>query len=497
MCGIVGIAGKITHQAKNVVFKDFLDVCQVRGRDSTGVIKVRNDANQSYTWVKSVGTPTNLFDFRKYESEIERGDAVALVGHCRHKTSGEVSVKNAHPFDFPDEGIIGVHNGTLRSYHNLEGYTYRKVDSEVLYEHLSKNGPKDTFEKVKGAYACVWWNDNDSTLNFFRNEERPLWFTWSKDMEMMFWASEIWMFAVVERKIELWSGTDDKGKDKYLALPVHKLWSFTINPKAGKDDRILTMKPVKIIEPAKEPVRQVVGYGPNYRSASYDDGDWVRDPDTQVWMPAEEAKKKAALTGSAGGEVPNPFTVGKKEKNGPPNDELNDDLPFTLLLPNLPAIIGNQEESGSTKIGNVAFMKNFVPSLDLLTVSKNSPKFPKNILSQRGTNTNSSRPNSRKKLSLVSNATPEKQGCVLTEIQKRKESRSPTSVRKVKGVGWFINDNFKEIEYSLEEFDKNTGSVCCHCKEPIGDLLEVHEFIDKNNFVCMSCVTPAKDYSVM
>lgn len=43
MCGIVGIAGKITHQAKNVVFKDFLDVCQVRGRDSTGVIKVRDD----------------------------------------------------------------------------------------------------------------------------------------------------------------------------------------------------------------------------------------------------------------------------------------------------------------------------------------------------------------------------------------------------------------------------------------------------------------------
>jgi len=133
MCGIVGIAGKITHQAKNVVFKDFLDVCQVRGRDSTGVIKVRDDKDQSYTWVKSVGTPSSLFDFRKYETEIERGDAVALVGHCRHKTSGEVSVKNAHPFDFPDEGIIGVHNGTLRNQHTLDGHHYSKVDSEILY----------------------------------------------------------------------------------------------------------------------------------------------------------------------------------------------------------------------------------------------------------------------------------------------------------------------------------------------------------------------------
>lgn len=496
MCGIVGIAGKITHQAKNVVFKDFLDVCQVRGRDSTGVIKVRDDKDQSYTWVKSVGTPSSLFDFRKYETEIERGDAVALVGHCRHKTSGEVSVKNAHPFDFPDEGIIGVHNGTLRNQHTLDGYHYSKVDSEVMYEHMSKNGVKDTFEKVKGAYACVWWNSNDSTLNFFRNEERPLWFTWSKDMDMMFWASEIWMFAVVERKIELWKGTDDLGKDKYIQLPIHKLWSFTINPKAPKDERVLTMKPIKSIEPEKEPVRSTnnghnPNYGANWNRASGDDGGWVRDTSTGLWKPADEVEKVK------GGEVPNPFLGSKEEKNGPPDDVMDDELPMSLL-PNPAAIIGNPDASTSTKIGNVAFMRNSVPNLDLLTVSKNSPKFPKNILSQQGTNSNSSPPTSKRKLSIVSNNTVEKQGCVLTEIaQRRKESRPPTSVREVKGVGWFINDNFKEIEYSLEQFEKNTGGVCCHCKTPIGDLHEVHEFIDKENFVCMSCVTPTQDYSVM
>ena len=492
MCGIVGIAGKITHQAKNIVFKDMLDVCQVRGRDSTGVIKVRDDKDQSYTWVKSVGAPASLFDFRKYETEIERGDVVALVGHCRHKTVGDVSVKNAHPFDFPEEGIIGVHNGTLRNHHTLEGHSYSKVDSEVLYEHMSKNGAKDTFEKVKGAYACVWWNNNDSTLNFFRNDERPLWFTWSKDMEMMFWASEIWMFAVVERKIELWKGTDDKGKDKYIQLPAHKLWSFTINPKAPKDERVLTMKPIKSIEPEKEAPRVTTGYNPTY-GANWnraDDGDWVRNPQTGLWEPAAESKK--------GGEVTNPFLGSNAERTGPTSDDAMDDELPTSLLPNPAATIGSPAESTSTKIGNVAFMKNSVPSLDLLTVSKNSPKFPKNILSQQGTNSNSSPQTNKRKLSIVSNNTQEKQGCVLTEIQqRRKESRPPTSVREVKGVGWFINDNFKEIEYSLEQFEKNTGGVCCHCKTPIGDLNEVHEFIDKENFVCMSCVTPALDYSVL
>ena len=468
-----------------------LDVCQVRGRDSTGVIKVRDDKDQSYTWVKSVGAPAHLFDFRKYESEIERGDAVALVGHCRSKTIGEVNLKNAHPFDFPDEGIIGVHNGTLRNHSQLDGHHYSKVDSEVMYEHMAKNGAKDTFEKVKGAYACVWWNDNESTLNFFRNEERPLWFTWSKDMDMMFWASEIWMFAAVERKIDLWKGTNDEGKDKYIQLPPHKLWSFTINPKVPKDERVMTMKPIKSITPAPEPVRTQGNYNPNYGRNwnQADDGDWVRDPATGLWKPADEVQ--------AGGEVTNPFLAGKEEKNGPTKDDLNDELPF-ILLPAPAVTIGNPDESGSTKIGNVAFMKNSVPNLDLLTVSKNSPRFPKNVLSPQGTSSNSSPQSNKRKLSLVSNNTPEKQGCVLTELmQKRKESRPPTSVREVKGVGWFINDNFKEIEYSLEQFEKNTGGVCCHCKEPIGDLNEVHEFIDKENFVCMSCVTPAQDYSVV
>jgi len=356
---------------------------------------------------------------------------------------------------------------------------------------MAKNGAKDTFEKAKGAYACVWWNDNESTINFFRNDERPLWFTWSKDMDMMFWASEIWMFGAVERKIALWEGTDDKGKDKYLPLPVHKLWSFTIDPKAGKDGRVLTMKPVKSITPTPEPVRTTNNHNPNY-GANWNranDGGWVRDPATGLWKPADEV--------NAGGEVANPFTAGKEEKNGPTNDDLNDELPFSLLQDPV-AIIGSPDESGSTKIGNVAFMKNSVPSLDLLTVSKNSPRFPKNVLCLPGTSSNSSPPDNKRKLSLVSNNTQEKQGCVLTEIQqRRKESRPPTSVREVKGVGWFINDNFKEIEYSLEQFEKNTGGVCCHCKTPIGDLNEVHEFIDKENFVCMSCVTPAQDYNVL
>jgi Glutamine amidotransferase domain len=467
MCGIVGVAGKITHTVKNTVFKDMLDVCQVRGRDSAGVIKVRNDADQTYTWAKAVGPPATLFDYRKYDSEIERGEAIALVGHTRSRTVGEINIKNAHPFDYVDEQIIGVHNGTLREHYKLEGHHHSKVDSDVLYGHLAKNGPKKTFNLVKGAYACVWWDGNKKTLNFIRNEERPLWFTWSKDMEMMFWASEIWMFAVVERKIDLWNGVKDDGVGKYVQIKPHQLWSFTINPKAEKDASVLTMKPAQTLEPEKEEVRYTGNYGVQSGKV------WTRQDDGG-WRPT-------VTPPLSGGEVVNPFL----------NVEGDDIIPWpaegTLQLPAPKDITGNQEGSGNTKIGNVSFMKTSATGKDSLTESSPLPRFPREILCLPV-------PNSEN-FPLISKRGPSDEskgslGNIVSLSEQRRASRPPTSVREVKKVGWFIRDNFKEIEYSVEQFEQNTKAICCHCKEPVGDLNEVFEFIDKNNFVCKTCVTP-------
>lgn len=473
MCGIVGVAGKITNTVKNTVFKDMLDVCQLRGRDSTGVIKVRNDADQSYTWVKAVGPPSALFDYRKYESDIERGEALVLVGHTRSRTVGDVSLKNAHPFDYPEEGIIGVHNGTLREHHKLDGHTYNKVDSDVLYGHLAANGPAKTFDKVKGAYACVWWDDNKKSLNFIRNDERPLWFTWSKDMEMMFWASEIGMFWAIERKVDLWNGIKDDGVGKYVSIPPSKLWSFTINPKAGKDESVLTMKPVKTYVVAPEPPRVTGNYGQQGGKA------WTRSGLDGDWKPN--------VTPPIGGEVANPFVVDNLD------DTIDDIIPWTadgeLQLPNLPAIIGNPVVSGNTSIGNVSFMKDSLTSKVSKTGQTPSPRFPREVLCLPARTSNHSQLTNK---SGPSDASKGSQGNIASLSEHRKASRPPVSVRHVKGVGMFIRDNFKEIEYTSEQFDANTGGICCHCKELVGDLKEVHEFIDKSNFVCMSCVTPVQ-----
>ncbi len=447
MCGIIGMAGDITFQHRQV-FRDLLDVCQVRGRDSTGVVKVMKDLGD-YDWVKQVGAPAFLCDGKEYD-RLMTGDCAALIGHTRSKTSGEVSRRNAHPFDYPKEGICGVHNGTLRAYTGLDGYTYQKVDSDVLYGHLAQNGPQDTFQKLRGAWACVWWDQNEKTLNFIRNNERPLWFTWTEDMRVMIWASEIWMFSAVNRKIKLWPG--EEGKSPFYELPVNQLWRFTPAPFAKKDEPTMKMKPSITIEPVEDKVV--------HRS-------WSRDSNG-TWT---------------GGEVPDPFRpdpplllvdlaeAGKWE-------ELEEELDRAIgrdrdKSPVTPTDTAAEETN--SHISNVAFLKNSVKGSGCSTVS------------------NITRPSNRTVLSL-----PEK-GSVSSQSSSSGEPSGPTGqlsarLRSLNGVSFrtvsgidYITDNVTHQEWSEVEFCHNTGGKCTFCKSAVKNIKEVSAVLRKDAFICKSC----------
>ena len=467
MCGLVGVAGDVDLRQKRA-FRSLLEVCQVRGRDSTGVVKVTND--KTYGFIKRVGPPSFLFDSKSYDDIIDSdGPCAALLGHCRHKTSGPVDNRSAHPFDFEDEGIIGMHNGTLNSYYNLDGYSSSKVDSEVLFEHLAKNGPEDTFPEISGAWACVWWDDNEKTLNFIRNSERPLWFTWSKNSRQLYWASETWMFGAIERPgetrygIDLWEGDESKGK--YIELPVDTLWSFEIltENRNNMNKPLFKMRPPRIIKGKPPVVRSHSGnvgrdYYGNQRSnggtssgssgASSGNADafsWKRDPKTGAFHKNRDG----------GGEVVNPFS-------GIPETELP-------LIPDFTQ--GDSTSSTSSAKESTTSSKN---SSDQSKQSTNLQNSEQSTKSQRPT------------LSVVG-----------AKTNKRKDSNDSTnstigfgvSHRTVAGIP-YITNNKNSVEYSIEEFDKNTGSICTHCTEPIGDLNEVYEIFDKHTFLCKTCVTP-------
>lgn len=467
MCGLVGMAGEISAHMQRKIFRDMLDICQIRGRDSTGAIKVYKDLD--YTWSKQIGTPNMLTESRAYDQTIDHKDACVLIGHTRSKTVGEVSIKNAHPFDYPDEGICGVHNGTLTGYYELDTYHHSKVDSEILYGHLAANGPQETFNKIGGAFACVWWNDKEKTLNFIRNNERPLFFTYSKDLKTMFWASEPGMFWVVSRSLELWDGGEEK--KIFLELPVNSLYSFAINPKAKGDEKIMTLKQVRVIEPEKKSYIPMAG---NYHGSAANDAWKARSRDWKETSPGVYER-----VNTRGGSVANPFLAAREKIEAmrlarrEATSDLNDPLPE----------IGSAVEKENSQLSNVNFLRDSASVTDCTTGLKNLKNSQGNILSLPG---KSSTPSQRNNKGVPSNDTGSSSTALLTSpIQ----LLSGVSFRTVAGIP-YITDNRTKSEWTEAAFLENTGGVCSFCKGDVSkDLKKIGEILSQKTILCVDCVT--------
>jgi len=462
----VGLAGDLTLKDREI-FEDLLDVCQVRGRDSTGVVRV-NRQGTGYHWAKRVGPPAYLLDSREYDNNIRQVGVSALIGHCRAKTIGEVNVRNAHPFDIHDKGIIGVHNGTLRNYTSLSGHSTGNSDSRTLYETLAKEGAEETFAKVDGAFACVWWDQERATLNFIRNKERPLYYTYSKDKRKMYWASEPWMFGAVYRKEELWDGD---GGNIYRQLEENILYSVEIMANAAAN------KPVfKVMEGKKIEKKSIT---PSHGYAHTQGGNWQR---TNTSTPSTTTSSSVAgqvKTIAEGGEVANPF--------------LDDEIPQHLKVPaKTPA---GTTKSGTTQTNNVVS----------ITTSKDSavPLKPLTNTTPSGKSTTS-----RQVLSLQASQKTSKnvflEGCDAKQLGGLNEQIDLGNVyyadvgvdtryiRKV-DIG-YITDRRTGREVDEYVFREETGGHCCHCNTKLVGLNDVAEIYNNGKrYICKTCVTPFAD----
>jgi hypothetical protein len=188
------MAGNLTATEERA-FKLMLEFDTIRGSDSTGVYIVPRHLSQHNKpkLVKSVGTPWDLYKAEGWRTALA-GQNKVLIGHNRAATRGFVTEENAHPFDFGV--VVGAHNGTLQNQTLLDKDREWAVDSQAIFHHMSLHGPKETIEKIHGAFALTWYNTEDNTFNVCRNKERPLVFTFSEDGKTLFWASEAWMLSV-------------------------------------------------------------------------------------------------------------------------------------------------------------------------------------------------------------------------------------------------------------------------------------------------------------
>lgn len=255
MCGIVGRAGMLQTTDERI-FKTLLLLDYFRGQDSTGVAVVSK--KNKVDVLKMADDPIMLFNQTDYDNTVVGVSDAIWIGHNRAATIGSTTRANAHPFMC--DHITGVHNGTLEKDSYLElGFRLESdygTDSETIYQHMAQYGVDDTIARLQGAWALVWYNSVDETLNMIKNDKRPLFLakTERAGKQLLTWASEYKMIVAARAMADVPDGkllTDEEGYG-FFPLPNDLLHTWTkeqllegnLEPTTrelkGKPDKVVT-----------------------------------------------------------------------------------------------------------------------------------------------------------------------------------------------------------------------------------------------------------------
>lgn len=238
MCGIVFVGGANLLETHLGFFDSMLHADVVRGKHSTGVFRgyengvtgIYKEAVPGPVYLETAGYKAlrgeNNTKFQRERLEKE-GKVVPdpvgnfYVGHNRYATQGAINSRNAHPFKHGN--ITLVHNGTLRGQYRLPDHADYEVDSENICHSINKIGIDETVQKLQGAFTLVWHNEEDQTLNFIRNTERPFY--------LLEFTSGMWAGASEEEMIK-WLNNRRKASlsvKQGFELPVGEQYVFDVS----------------------------------------------------------------------------------------------------------------------------------------------------------------------------------------------------------------------------------------------------------------------------
>ena len=271
MCGLVGIySNSMLLDTEVQLFKNLLLVDQIRGSHATGVIKVDIKANTAHFHKAAL----DAVDFLAMESTkdfLNKNRGHIYIGHNRYATMGNKSDHaNAHPFN--QDHITLVHNGGVDSWglDQLEGHDDKDVvvDSHMVTMTIAKHGIKKAVtEHLSGAFALVWWDSKERSLNFIRNSDRPLYLA-STSGGSLVWASERGMLDVFLKR----EGRATGYRLEPTMLPVNQHYKFLFDEKGARVGGTgPVVEPMSFLELAIPKYQSPWGdyYGTNYQVGSY------------------------------------------------------------------------------------------------------------------------------------------------------------------------------------------------------------------------------------
>ena len=240
MCGLVGvISSNNLIQEDRKFFSQALFADRFRGQDSTGILAVNHVDGYETEIFKKAYPAEDFLQLRGAEDIINKPSKFsAMVGHNRASTKGATNHYNAHPFE--KGNVTLVHNGTLKSYNQLPGWTANEVDSRLLCQGISELGVDETIDRITGAYALIWYNRADGTMSLLRNSERTLYLAYNMNKTRLYFASEKGMLDWILDRNGI------KHQESFL-LPQDQLHIFDLSDKVLAPEIREVKKEVKLV----------------------------------------------------------------------------------------------------------------------------------------------------------------------------------------------------------------------------------------------------------
>lgn len=222
MCGICGVASNWLTLNDKRIFMELMHVNVLRGWEGAGVLAVPEKTKKEVEILRTTDHGTSLVMSDEFKKLMDSDRFQVLLGHCRAPTKGGNVIENVHPHEVGN--IIGVHNGTFRKIDGKWFSDAESSDTRAFYDCIVKDGVKEAIKKVDGAYALVWFDKENNTMNFLRNAERPLYYM--AGMGGIFWSSEYQhLYGILSRHNRVPATT---APYKIEMVPPHKWMSFDV-----------------------------------------------------------------------------------------------------------------------------------------------------------------------------------------------------------------------------------------------------------------------------